>query len=610
MQVTNDGTFVMHTGRFEAKEPTKHRESNPQKDCTERLISATLRVSQSKSGGSVRRLILIPRILIWGILFVSLQTASAGSLSDRVSEILQSRLTTSEGPRRILCRKEFLCGPNVLLRFYGDRAFRPAWSADDRPLAAAETLIEAIHAAKREGLRPDDYHLNNIQELLARIYDHARTSRPPAPEILADLDLLLTDAFLLYGSHLLTGHVNPETIQSEWLIKSREADLARILQAALDANQIETALENLGPQHAGYGALKKALLRYEKIMTMGGWRPVPDGPTIEQGDRGLRVRALRTRLIVSGDLEASGESDHDLFDEALERAVESFQRRHGLKADGVVGRATLKSLNVPVSHRVYQIKLNLERWRWLPHDLGWRHILVNIADFELYIAENDQIVLTMRVVVGRKYRRTPVFSGKMRYMELNPYWHIPTKIAIKDILPKIQRDPNYLVRQNIRVFQSWENNAPEIHPESIDWSRITAKNFSFKLRQEPGPKNALGRVIFKFPNKFSVYLHDTPARALFQRTRRSFSAGCIRIEKPIDLAIYLLRGDPLWTKETIIAAINSAETQIFRIPEPIAVHLLYWTAWVDSDGMVHFRDDIYGRDKRLDKALNERPPEP
>ncbi len=556
----------------------------------------------------MQRITRIVTALMWGSLLIPLHGAFALNLSNQVNEILENRLTSSAGSPRVLCRNESLCGPNVLLRFYTQRAFRPAWSADDGPLPQVAILVKEIRAADLEGLRPEDYHLASIETLLAEILTHTGTNPPFEPEKLADLDLLLTDAFLLYGSHLLTGHVNPETIQSEWVIEKRFADLAEILEAALHANDIEKALKDLRPPHPDYAALRNALLTYENIVSMGGWPEVPPGPRMEKGDQGPRVGALRSRLIASGDLDLSDQNDHDLFDEVLEEAVRRFQVRHGLEVDGVVGRETLKALNVSVEERVRQLKANLDRWRWLPQDLGWRYILVNIANFELDIVENGQIVMTMRVVVGRKYRHTPVFSGTMTYMELNPYWHIPPNIAKRDILPHAKGDRQYLVRKKIRIFQNWDDNAPEIRPESVDWSKITPGSLLLKFRQEPGPDNALGQVKFMFPNKFNVYLHDTPAKELFEKTKRTFSSGCIRIERPIDLAAYVLQSDPEWTRERIRETIDSGETQIVRLPESIPVHLLYWTAWVDSDGTVHFRDDIYGRDKRLDKALNEQPP--
>jgi murein L,D-transpeptidase YcbB/YkuD len=548
--------------------------------------------------------------LIWGNVVVPARTVSAANLSDNVSQILRERLTVPTKPKRVLCRKEYLCGPNVLHQFYADRGFQPAWSDDTGPLPQAAAFVTQIHTAHRDGLRPSDYHLANIETLLAEIQGRRARNLPADPDRVADLELLLTDAFLLYGSHFLTGHVNPETIQSQWLIEGRAADLAAILRRALNADEIEEALASLRPQHVDYTDLKEALSLCENRMIAGEWPQVPPGPNMEEGDQGHRVTALRSRLVATNDLDPSLDNDFDHFNEGLKQAVLRFQRRHGLKADGIVGPETLRALNVPIGQRVSQLRANLERWRWLPQDLGRRYILVNIANFELDVVEDGQIIMTMRVVVGRRYRRTPVFTDTMTYMELNPYWHVPPRIAVRDIVPQIQKDPEYLGRKKIRVFESWDDQAPEIQPESIDWTQATARDFPFKLRQEPGSSNALGRVKFMFPNKFNVYLHDTPAQDLFQKVKRTFSSGCIRVERPIDLAEYLLREDSEWTRDRIADAIEGGETQTVSIPKPLPVHLLYWTAWVDSEGTVHFRDDIYGRDKRLIEALNERPPAP
>ncbi len=554
------------------------------------------------------RIWLLTLALLGGTLLLSFESVLARILSDQVSEGLRNRITLSTQPQEIVNGTELLFRPAMLSGFHKDRVFQPAWSTEEGPRAQATSLVKAIHGAILEGLEPEDYHLATIETLLAEVRHNIATNRSLEPDKLADLDLLLTDAFLLYGSHLSAGRVNPETIRSEWFIKNRELDLVEILQSALDEDQIEEALETLPPQHAGYARLKRALLQYRAIMRRGGWKVLPSGQML-RGNRGVRVAALRSRLIVSGDLDESTD-DHSLFGQVLEQGVRRFQKRHGLDIDGIVGPATLAALNVPVEEHIRQIKVNMERWRMLPHDFGRRYILVNIPNFELGVVEDDQILMTMRVVVGRTSRRTPVFSGTMTYMELNPYWHIPPTIAREDILANIWKDPEYLLKTNIRVFKNWKAQAPEINPDSIDWSQITAKNLSFKLRQEPGPSNALGRIKFMFPNKFDVYLHDTPARALFKKTKRSSSSGCIRVEKPIELAEYLLRDDPKWTHEEILAAINSNKRQVVLIREPIAVHVLYRTAWVDEDDTIHFRDDIYGRDKMLDEALNERPPSP
>jgi murein L,D-transpeptidase YcbB/YkuD len=280
-----------------------------------------------------------------------------------------------------------------------------------------------------------------------------------------------------------------------------------------------------------------------------------------------------------------------------------------LDIDGVVGPATLSALNVPTAARVSQIEVNMERWRWLPEDLGRRYVFVNIANFELDVVEDKREVITMRAIVGRDYRRTPVFSDRMTYLVLSPFWNVPPSLAAQDILPQVRKDPNYLAQKGMRVFEGWGSDTKEIDPLSVDWSSITGKNLRYRFRQDPGPSNSLGRVKFMFPNKFNVYLHDTPSRDLFQKTARAFSSGCIRIENPIELSEYLLQGDPRWDQSAILAAIDRRIEQTVNLPEPIPVHLLYWTAWVDAAGIANFREDIYGRDKLVAEALAEKPPE-
>jgi murein L,D-transpeptidase YcbB/YkuD len=533
----------------------------------------------------------------------------AEGLSDQLTVCLADRISLKNGNQDIFCHtSKLVCGSDLLRRFYERREYRPAWITDDGIRPDASTLMGVINQADGEGLRPDDYHLISIQEFLCRPIDVGTEIARADCERLADLDLLLTDAFLLYGSHLASGRVNPETIRSEWFIRNREVDLVKALQEAVDEGKIQRALDLMRPRNAEYSEMKEALLTYREIEERGGWPVVANGPLLRKGDRGGRVAALRSRLEVSQDLIATGEEGKDLFDRKLNQAVLRFQERHGLIADGLVGPATLAALNVPAGDRLRQIELNMERWRWLPRDFGHRYLLINTAAYQLFVIENEQAVLKMRVIVGTRYRKTPVFTGKMIYMELNPYWHVPPRIAKEDILPRIRKDPQYLADQNIRVFQGWQANAPEVDPVFVDWAQVKPRNFSFKLRQDPGPSNALGRIKFMLPNKFDVYLHDTPAREQFKRPQRNFSSGCIRIEKPVELAEYLLRADRTWSNERILASIETRKTQIVRLPEPIVTHVLYLTAWVDPSETVHFRDDIYGRDGILVKALNERPP--
>jgi murein L,D-transpeptidase YcbB/YkuD len=245
----------------------------------------------------------------------------------------------------------------------------------------------------------------------------------------------------------------------------------------------------------------------------------------------------------------------------------------------------------------------MERWRWLPQDLGNRHIIVNIADFKLSVFDNGTEILDMKAVVGKSYRRTPVFSDKMTYIVINPYWEIPPKIAVADILPHAQQDPDYPNRMHIKALIGWGKNMQILNPDEVKWQALTPHTFPYHLRQDPGPWNLLGQIKFMLPNQFNVYIHDTPSRDLFAKSARSFSSGCIRIEKPIDLAVYILSDNPKWTREQILVAIASGQEQTVALAKPVPVHVLYWTAWVSADGIIHFRDDIYQRDAKLRAAM-------
>lgn len=345
--------------------------------------------------------------------------------------------------------------------------------------------------------------------------------------------------------------------------------------------------------------LEKALARYHHLAAQGGWPQVPAGPTLREGDMDVRIPLLRKRLTASGDLPAPTEEEYFfLFDETLREAVQRFQIRHGLIADGVVGTKTLTELNVPVSERIRQLAASLERCQPLPSLLEPRHILVNIADFTLKLYEDGELRLSMPVIVGKTYRQTPVFNGRISSLVLNPTWEVPHSIATKDLLPKIKKNPGYLSQLHLRVFQGGKSST-EIAPSTVDWTNLSQAHFPYRLRQEPGPNNALGRVKFLFPNPYDVYLHDTPARELFQKDSRTFSSGCIRIAKPLDLAAYLLQGTPLGSPEALAAAIAREKTRNVPIPSPIPVHIVYMTAWVDSEGVIQFRPDIYNREPAL-----------
>jgi murein L,D-transpeptidase YcbB/YkuD len=388
--------------------------------------------------------------------------------------------------------------------------------------------------------------------------------------------------------------------------------LVKTLQEALNSGRIDESLQALSPPNPAYARLRTTLAQYRTLEQQGGWPQLEAGPKLQPGMRDPRVQVLRARLQASGDLSPAAGfpsggtdrnnagKDEDRYDDSLVQAVRRFQKRHGLPTDGAVGATTLAALNVPVSARIRQLELNMERWRWQPEDLGQRYILVNITDFTLNVVENGQRVMNAKVIVGRTERPTPVLTATMSYLVMSPDWNVPPTIAMQDKLPILRKNAYALAKQNIRVFSP---TGREIDPGQVNWNKVNNSNFAYQFRQDPGPRNALGRIKFMFPNAYSVYLHDTPSRGLFNSSARMFSSGCVRISNPIELAEYLLKDNPRWTRTAIESASQGTKQRTVPLREQIPVHLFYWTAWVDEDGTVNFRNDIYERDKRLVKAL-------
>ena len=548
-----------------------------------------------------------------GLLLVILLAAAGGgeagtppsraAFEDPVQEAIRNRI---DAPYSLAAAGEALHARTTLSAFYEARGYVPVWLDGTNPAPVSRRLIQEIARSEEEGLRPSDYHLPVIRRLAESLVRRTAEQRPTAA---ADLELLLTDAFLVLGSHYLAGHVDPTTVTTEWVANRRNVDMAAVLDGALQSGQPGDALRALLPPQPGYARLRQALARYRAIQTAGGWAIIEPGPALRAGDVGTRVEALQARLIASGDLAPDVDSV-GVFGPATEAAARRAQQRHGLDIDGVVGAATIAALNQPVEHRIRQLVLNMERWRWLPQDLGDRHVLVNIANFELDVVEGGREVMTMRVAVGRPFRKTPVFSDRISHLVLSPYWHVPFNLAVQDKLPEIQRQgASWFARNNMKVFQGWGTGAREIDPATVDWRRLSATDFPYRLRQEPGPSNALGRVKFMFPNAFNVYLHDTPGREVFARAERAFSSGCIRVEQPMELALYLI-GDQGWTRESIQRVVDQRVERTVNLPTPVPVHLLYWTAWADAEGAIHFRRDLYDRDPALAAALDRAPPAP
>jgi L,D-transpeptidase YcbB len=491
-----------------------------------------------------------------------------------------------------------------LPRFYRGRGFEPAWVSEVGPRAVADSLLWALEGAILEGLEPAHYHVERIRDAYAAVVRSRRAGRAPGATLLAELDLLLTDAFLVYASHLAVGRVDPTTIHPEWTVSRGPVDLIARLDMALATGRVGGVLEELLPGHPAYSRLRRALAEHRRIAAMGGW-PVLPGRTLTMGVRDPAVALLRARLIASGDLAApTRRVDEELFDAEVEKAVQRFQRRHALPDNGEVRLETSAVMNVPVEDRIRMLERNLERWRWLPQDLGDRHIIVNIAGLEMHVIEGDSSVFQSRVLVGQRYRKTPVFSDRMTYLVLNPTWTIPPGILEEDKLPLIREDRSYLTRNNIRVLAS---NGRVVDPATINFDRLTGQT-GYRFRMDPGPENPLGRVKFMFPNPHHIYLHDTPDHEDFDRTGGAVSSGCIRVEQSLELAEFLLADSPGWDRARMETAFGAPGERTVPLRRPVPIHILYWTAWVTPDGEVHFRPDIYERDGPLDEALRQPPP--
>lgn len=487
----------------------------------------------------------------------------------------------------------------AMREFYHHRHDAPAWQGNGQAANAGQ-LLAVLRDTAAEGLTPADYHLREL-ETLSKAPDN-----DPAPEKAVERELLLTDAFLTVAAHYRYGHLNLQSVLPDWQPQRRDDDLGALLETALTHGTVRDSLQQLLPSAPEYLALKAAYHRYQFMADQGGWPAIPSGSRMQQGDHGERVALLRQRLAASDDLAAEARTASDRFDASLQAAVQRFQARHGLKVDGVVDRETLAALNVPATERLRQLATNLERWRWLPRDLGSRHIEVNIPGFSLTVMENQQPVLTMKVIAGRPDRPTPILNSVITHLVLNPTWEVPHDIATKDLLPKIRKNPAFLQRFGFRVLAGNGGDGQEVSPAQINWQKVTPATFHYHLSQNPGPKNFLGQVKFIFANAYSVYLHDTPSKNLFQKESRPFSSGCVRAEKPLELAALLLHDTPLGSEPALDAALADTTTRTVHLPRPIPIYLLYWTAWVDDQGVAQFRPDLYGHDRLIEEGLRGR----
>jgi L,D-transpeptidase YcbB len=497
-------------------------------------------------------------------------------------------------------------------KFYATGGYSLAWIQNGKASPQAVSMILLFQQAASKGLNPEDYDASRWDARLAKLQP---TAPKPSDTDLAHIDLALTVCAMRYISDLHIGRVNPQHFKFGLTVGPTKYDLADELRTqVLVSSDIQALMAKVEPNYDGYRRAEDALVTYSKMATAGDTAliPVPQ-KGVRPGSSFAAMPQLVARLHQLGDLPSGADvpPDSTLYKGAVVDAVKHFQHRHGLDADGVLGKGTVTELNVPLKTRVQQLQLTLERYRWIPPDFPEPPIVVNIPEFQLRtLRRQPASYLTMRVVVGKAMRtQTPVFAENMKYLIFRPYWLVPTSIIRNETIPKTRRNPNYLADNGFEVVDRSGNIVPSspASDDVIDGLR----SGRLSVRQKPGPKNALGLVKFIFPNQYNVYLHSTPEQELFSRSRRDFSHGCIRVERPADLAAWVLRDRPEWTMDKIQAAMKTGPDNVqVNLKKPIPVLILYSTAVVDPDGEVRFFDDIYGYDKSLNKVLANGPPYP
>jgi L,D-transpeptidase YcbB len=479
---------------------------------------------------------------------------------------------------------------------YHETGSKPLWISETGPDSLATTILKFLMKSEEEGLNPEKYNIGEISDLWAATI----------PTSLARLDTLLTYNLVKYIHDVSYGQIQSLTLDNTVFTEAGEIsfDVVAALKNALAAPDLAVYLASLAPAHKHYQGLKTALKVYRSIAASGGWKQIPQGATLRPGETDDRLQLIYKRMLAPG-IPPTPPPETKVYGNPLQKAVARFQQLSGIGADGVIGPQTLIAMNVPASRLVEQIIVNMARWRWQAHELGKKYVLINIADYNLTAFKDDEMVLNFPVIIGQLQHQTPVFSDSIKYIEFNPYWNITPSIARNEELPHLKKNPRYLTDRHVRLFSSWDADATELDSTTMNWNQVSPSRMAgYKLRQDPGPWNALGRIKFVFPNKYSIYMHDTPAHDLFSRTKRDFSHGCIRLSNPLALAIFALEDQGKgWTREKIESAFDSGKRMTINLNPPVPIHITYQTTWVDKDGQIHFNRDIYSRDERLFKAL-------
>jgi murein L,D-transpeptidase YcbB/YkuD len=507
---------------------------------------------------------------------------------------IQQRLEQLYFEERDMIGKEPIYAVGFLLDLYRKNQFQLLWTNTDN----ISQLLGAIIASAEEGLIPDDYHLKAITRYGNELQEASSLAK------LVEYDLLLSDAMILLGQHKRYGKVDPREVEEKHNLgpATPPPSPIDIYLSAIRTGTVRVALEQRSPDHQAYINLKQALTKYRKIASNGGWQQVPTGSSLKPGVHSERVVSMRNRLTVTGDYTRQAPKDPAFLDNGLLAAVKTFQARHHLEPDGIAGKTTIGAMNISVADRINQIRVNLERTRWIIRDMPSSCLIVDIAGFKVQYYHQNKRAWSSKVMVGQPFHQTPVFRSAVTYLVLNPTWTIPPNITKNETIPSIIKDNKYLHKQRLRVLDS---NGNEVNPATIPWKQYLGKYLPYTLRQDAGIDNALGLIKFMFPNPYHVYLHDTPSKSLFGRAQRAFSHGCIRMQHPLDLAKLIIAND---TGNRVNEAkfeeiLASGKTTTVILKQPLPIFLMYLTTSVE-DGVVLFKPDLYSRDQGIFGALN------
>jgi murein L,D-transpeptidase YcbB/YkuD len=483
--------------------------------------------------------------------------------------------------------------------FYRQRKYGYAWFQPEGISEYAGHLVNAIQFARQDGELDSTFSQHQLDSTYAFVTTPGFTFQGAGPAT-QYLELLLTASFFAYAKEAWEGVDGEKFRKLEWFIPRRKIPYVSLLDSLVSGKT-----KKFRPVYRQFDLLRKYLVAYRKIERQGELPEIAlSREDYRQGDTARALGDIKRRLFLLGDLKATDSSV--VFDPLLEEAVKNYQSRYGLKASGIIDQALIKEMNRPISHRIEQILVNMERCRWVPAAHEGNYLIVNIPEYRLHVYDGDEYLWNMNIVVGRAANQTVIFTGNLKYVVFSPYWNIPTGILYKETIPAILRGPDYLSRNDLEVISSSSSNHT-VSPASIDWSRYQSSGFPYLIRQKPGKKNALGWAKFLFPNEYDIYLHDTPSQSLFERTQRNFSHGCIRLAEPLKLAEFLLRDNPAWPADKIKNVMYAGKETYVTLKQPIPVFIAYFTAWVDRQGRLNFRDDIYGHDARMAQVLFDQP---